>query len=107
MKSGGSQPRSTAVWGGIPSAIPTVPGWTTPRRRWGAAETDAAWPDLDHDERVRKRLDDGRARGQQQGGQDGTEERITMQRNTQTHPENPSAFGEALLFGVIWGWPFG
>jgi hypothetical protein len=30
-----------------------------------------------------------------------------MQRNPQTHSENPSAFGEALLFGVIWGWPIG
>jgi len=30
-------------------------------RRWGAAETDAARPDLDDDERVRKRLDDGQA----------------------------------------------
>jgi len=30
-----------------------------------------------------------------------------MQRNPQTHPENPLAFGEALLFGVTWGWPFG
>jgi len=28
-----------------------------------------------------------------------------VQRNPQTHSENPSAFGEALLFGVIWGWP--
>ena len=30
-----------------------------------------------------------------------------MQRTLQTHPRKPSAFGEALLFGVIWGWPFG
>jgi hypothetical protein len=49
------------------------------------SEVDAARPDLDHDERLRKRLDGGQARGQQQGGQDGTEERITMQRTLQTH----------------------
>ena len=30
-----------------------------------------------------------------------------MQRNPADAPENPRRFGEALLFGVIWGWPIG
>ena len=29
-----------------------------------------------------------------------------MKGTLQTH-QKPPAFGEALLFGVIWGWPFG
>ena len=34
MKSAGKQPGSTTASGGIPSATPTVPGWTTPGHRW-------------------------------------------------------------------------
>jgi integrase len=70
-------------------------------------KADAASPNLDHDERVRQRADGSQAGSQHQSRQEGTEERITMQRNPQTHPENPSALERRCYLGLIWGWPFG
>jgi integrase len=39
MRRGGRQPRSTAAWGGTPSATPTAPGWMTQGLRWGCSRS--------------------------------------------------------------------
>jgi len=66
-----------------------------------AAKADAARPNLDHDERVRQRADGSQARSKRESRQEGTEERITMQRNPQTHQKTLGVFGGAVIWGYL------
>ena len=58
---------------------------------------------FNHEERVRKCLDDGQAGGQQQGRKDGIKERLSPCRKRQPHLIIPKEVLRPLLFGVIWG----
>ena len=69
-----------------------------------AAETYAARPNLEHDERVRQRADGSQTRGQYESCQEGIEERITMQKRLRNRTRKPLSNSRVLLYGVIWGW---
>ena len=67
----------------------------------GAAEADAPRPGLDDDEYLRERFDGRQAGGEQQGGPDGPEERITMKgpcKHTKTHP---GVFAASVWVGYL------
>ena len=84
----------------LPPHLPFLAGRHRRSHR-GAAEADAARPDLNHNERLRKRFDGGQAGGQQQGGPDGTEERLSREGTLQQKPQTPH---NALAIAVIWGY---
>ncbi len=69
--------------------------------RGRTAGADATRAGFDHHERVRKCLDDGQAGGQQQGGEDGIEERLGPCKTPTTLDKSPSDFATAVIWGYL------
>jgi len=64
-----------------------------------AAETHAARPDLDHNERIWQRADGSQTRGKYESCKEGTGEFIAMQRTLQTHRKTLGVLGNSVISG--------
>jgi len=85
----------------LPPHLPFVAGRHR-RAYWNSTKADAARPDLDHDECVLERPDGVQTRGEQQGGQKGTAERIAMKGKTlQPHQKAPAILATAVIWGYL------
>jgi hypothetical protein len=87
-------------------------GWHTFRhtyRSWlddtgapvGAAEADAACPDLNHDECLRNAFDGRQTGGEQQGRQKSTAERIAHENPANTPDQPYGVFAGAVIWGYL------